>query len=165
VNVAATTYTPYRHRHCIGTNWILVGDACAMVDPLTSNGVTASLRQADQAARIISDSLDRERRSRHRAWVFEATAPATVTALDNAIEAFLYRSTVRRRLGLRSAVTLYAATGVITNSLYAKLNPVTLPRALACAAMLAASRIWTRTASAALPRIVWPRGVPARRVP
>lgn len=168
VAVSATAYTPYRHRHCIGPNWLLVGDACAMVDPLTSNGVTAALRHADQAARIITDSLDDRPLPRHRVWArdraFEATAPATIETLDNAIDAFLYRPTIRRRLGLRPAVTLYAATGVITNSLYTKLNPITLPRALACATMLAVSRLWIRTASATLPRVVTRRRPAARRL-
>jgi flavin-dependent dehydrogenase len=153
VPISATTYTPYRHRRCVGPNWLLVGDACAMVDPLTSNGVTAALRHADQAARLISDSLDDRRLGRCRSWAFEATAPATIETLDRAIEAFLYRPTIRQRLGLRPAVMLYAATGVVTNSLYAKLDPVTLPRAMAGSAMLAASRAWTRAASATLPRV------------
>lgn len=153
VTISATTYNPYRHRRCVGPNWLLVGDACAMVDPLTSNGVTAALRHADQAARLITDSLDDRRLGRYRAWAFEATVPATVETLDHAIEAFLYRPTIRQRLGLRPAVMLYAATGVVTNSLYARLNPVTLPRALGGAVVLAASRAWIRAASATLPRV------------
>ena len=161
VPLSATTYTPYRHRRCVGPNWLLVGDACAMVDPLTSNGVTAALRHADQGARLIADALDDRRLRRRRSWAFEATAPATIETLDLAMETFLYRPTIRRRLGLRSAVTLYAATGVVTNALYTKLDPVTLPRALAAATMLAASRAWTRVASATLPRVA--ALLPARR--
>ncbi|MDJ0771192.1 MAG: NAD(P)/FAD-dependent oxidoreductase [Ilumatobacter sp.] len=149
VELHATSYTPYRHRRTIGPNWLLVGDASAMVDPLTSNGVTSALRHADQAARTISVALDRGRRRRDR-WAYEHTAPAMVATLDRAMESFLYEPEVRRRLGLRWAVTLYAATGVITNSLYAKLRPTTVTRATACAAMLAVSRAWTRIARCVL---------------
>ena len=39
------------------------------------------------------------------------------------------------------------------NTLYAKLDPATAPRAMVCAAMLAASRAWTRVASTVLPPI------------
>ncbi|MDH3293418.1 MAG: NAD(P)/FAD-dependent oxidoreductase [Acidimicrobiia bacterium] len=153
ISLSATTYVPYRHRRSIGPNWVLVGDACAMVDPLTSNGVTAALRHADQAARTITRSLDHRPLGRHRTWAFEATGPATIETLNRAIEAFLYRPTIRQKLGLRSAVTLYAATGVVTNSLYTRLNPVTFPRALACAAMLAASRFWSSVASVILAQV------------
>lgn len=153
VPISSSTYTPYRHRRCVGPNWLLVGDACAMVDPLTSNGVTAALRHGDQAARLIAASLEDRRFARGRSLAFEATAPAAIETLDRAIEAFLYRPAIRQRLGLRPAVLLYAGTGVVTNSLYAKLDPVTLPRAAAGAAMLAASRAWTRAASATLPRV------------
>lgn len=153
VELSATTYTPYRHLRSVGPNWLLVGDASAMVDPLTSNGVTAALRHAEQAGRTISTALSQSRLRRHQTWAFDATVPATVGTIDNAIESFLYRPDVRQRIGLQAAVTLYAGTGVITNSLYAKLNPITLPRSVACAAMLATSRAWTRVASSALPRL------------
>lgn len=153
VRISSSAFTPYRHRRSSGANWLLVGDACAMVDPLTSNGVTAALRQADHGAHLISASLDERAFGRCRAWAFDATGPSTVETLDHAIEAFLYRPIVRQPLGLRPAVTLYAATGVVTNSVYARLNPVTVPRAVAGAAWLGASRAWIRAASTAVPRV------------
>jgi hypothetical protein len=81
-----------------------------------------------------------------------------VATLDQAIDTFVYRPAVRRRLGLRWAISLYAGTGVITNSLYAKINPVTPPRALACFTLLISSRLWTRIASQSLPRALQFRG-------
>ncbi len=146
----ATSYTPYRHHRVVGPNWILVGDAAAMVDPLTSNGVTSALRHSARATELVSAALDRGHlRSRDR-WGYEHGPPTMVATLEAAIESFLYRPAIRRRLGLRWAVNLYAATGVITNSLYAKLRPTTAARAAACAATLAASRGWSRNASRAL---------------
>ncbi|MCP4221929.1 MAG: hypothetical protein GY773_01125 [Actinomycetia bacterium] len=153
VELEATTYTPYQHRRTIGPNWLLVGDCSAVVDPLTSNGVTGALRHAEQAGRIISAALDQRKLHRHQAWAFNATAPTAASSINTAIEAFLYRPDIRQRVGLQPAVTLYAGTGVITNSLYAKLNPITLPRSMACSAMLTTSRAWTRIASSALPRL------------
>jgi flavin-dependent dehydrogenase len=156
VELHATTYTPYRHDRTIGANWLLVGDASAMVDPLTSNGVTSALRHADRAARTVTDALDHNRLSRRHAWAYQHTAPATIATLDRAIEAFVYDPTIRQRLGLRRAVTLYAATGVLTNSLYAKLDPTSFTRSVACAAVLAASRLWTAIASQTLTRLARP---------
>jgi len=152
VELLATTYTPYRYRRPVGPNWLLVGDASAMVDPLTSNGVTSALRHAEQAARTVSQALDDDGLKRRHAWAYRNTAPATVEAIERAIESFLYEPRVRQRLGLRWAVTLYAGTGVITNSLYAKLDPTSGLRSVACAAMLVTSRIWTRIASRAVAR-------------
>lgn len=159
-----TTYVPYRHRRPIGPNWVLVGDASAMVDPLTSNGVTSALRHAALAASVVADALDRGGLSRRNAWTYRHTAPATITTLDHAIETFLYQPAVRQALGLRWAVNLYAATGVITNSLYAKLSPNTGWRSLASAVVLSGSRVWitvARRVLARLPRRERP-GRPAR---
>jgi flavin-dependent dehydrogenase len=153
VELNATSYRPYRHRRVIGPNWLLVGDASAMVDPLTSNGVTSALRHADQATRTVSDAFERGRLRRRDRWAYEHTVPATVVTLEGAMESFLYEPELRRRLGLRWAVNLYAATGVITNSLYAKLRPTNVTRAAACAAMLAASRGWSRIARGVLTRL------------
>ena len=36
-----------------GPNWLVAGEAAAMVDPMTSNGVTAALRHAAEASRLI----------------------------------------------------------------------------------------------------------------
>jgi flavin-dependent dehydrogenase len=151
-DLRATTYTPFLHPRTVGENWLLVGDAAAMVDPLTSNGVTSALRYARQAADVVSGALDRDQLDRRRAQAFQRTTSGVVATLDRAIEAFVYEPTIRNRLGLRWAVNLYAATGVITNSLYAKLNPNGPVRSNACAAMLAASRTWTRGASTAFRR-------------
>ena len=41
------------HGKLAGPNWLVVGEAASMVDPLTSNGVTAALRQAAEAAELI----------------------------------------------------------------------------------------------------------------
>jgi flavin-dependent dehydrogenase len=150
VGLHATAYTPYRHRRTLGPNWILVGDAASMVDPLTSNGVTSALRHAEQAARTVSNARDHDKLGRRHGWAYRNTAPSAVRTLDRAIEAFLYDPGVRRRVGLRWAVNLYAATGVITNSLYARINPATPRRAVVCAGMLAVSRLWIRAASTML---------------
>lgn len=153
--VHSTSYVPFRHRTPVGPNWVLVGDASAMVDPLTSNGVTSALRHAALAADVVSRAVPGRRISPTDAARYRAAAPALVSALNRAIESFLYEPAIRRRLGLRSAVTLYAATGVITNALYAKLRPTTNGRAAAVAALLALVRAWiefARRIAARVPR-------------
>ena len=145
-----TAYMPFRYRKSIGPNWLLAGEASAMVDPLTSNGVTSALRHARSAANVITAALDSGRLRRRDRWIYSWNAPATIETLNSAIESFLYCPAVRQRLGLRPAVGLYAATGVITNSLYTRLDPTNLVGSIACSLMLRASRTWTRLASAAI---------------
>ena len=98
----------------------------------------------------MSDAIGAGEITRARAWAYQNTAPANVATLENAIEAFVYRPAVRRRLGLRAAVNLYAATGVVTNSLYARIGCSSVPRSMVCAAVLACSRLWSRVAPAAV---------------
>ena len=48
--------TSFRCRVFAGTagpNWLVIGEAAAMVDPMTSNGVTAALRHAAEASSLI----------------------------------------------------------------------------------------------------------------
>ena len=48
--------TPYRcrvHTGVAGPNWLIAGEAASMVDPITANGVTAALRHAAEASRLI----------------------------------------------------------------------------------------------------------------
>jgi len=51
-----TNVTSFRSRaftSAAGPNWMITGEAAAMVDPMTSNGVTAALRHAAEASRLI----------------------------------------------------------------------------------------------------------------
>ncbi len=36
-----------------GPNWLIAGEAASLVDPMTSNGVTAALRHAAEAAALV----------------------------------------------------------------------------------------------------------------
>ena len=110
----------------------------------------------------MTAALEGNRLARRHAWAYGQTAPATITTIERAVEAFLYQPAVRQKLGLRAAVNLYAGTGVVTNSLYAKINPTTVARSFACAIVLTFARIWTRVASRALPRMARPEREPPK---
>ena len=49
------------HSHIFGPNRLVAGEAAAMVDPMTSNGVTAALRHASEAAAITINFRHRHR--------------------------------------------------------------------------------------------------------
>ena len=51
--VQVTSFRGRIYHQLAGPNWIIVGEAAAMVDPVTSNGVTAALRHAHEAADLL----------------------------------------------------------------------------------------------------------------
>lgn len=53
ISTRVTSYRCRVHSHIFGPNWLVAGEAAAMVDPMTSNGVTAALRHASEAAALI----------------------------------------------------------------------------------------------------------------
>jgi flavin-dependent dehydrogenase len=48
-----TSYRSRVHTGVAGPNWLIAGEAASMVDPITANGVTAALRHAAEASRLI----------------------------------------------------------------------------------------------------------------
>src|SRR5271163_2764724 len=48
-----TSFRSRVHIGVAGPNWLIVGEAASMVDPITANGVTAALRHASEASRLI----------------------------------------------------------------------------------------------------------------
>src|ERR1700689_4388121 len=54
--LSATNVTSFQagvHLGVAGPNWLIAGEGASMVDPITSNGVTAALRHAAEASRMI----------------------------------------------------------------------------------------------------------------
>ena len=58
---SVTSFICRMHGRVAGPNWLIAGEAAAMVDPMTANGVTAALRHAAEAARLLIKSRHRHR--------------------------------------------------------------------------------------------------------
>ena len=50
--VNVTSFQCRVYTECAGPNWLIAGEAASLVDPMTSNGVTAALRHAAEAWRL-----------------------------------------------------------------------------------------------------------------
>ena len=50
LEIESTSFQPYVTTKVCGDNWFMVGEAAAMPDPLTGNGVTSGIRHARHAA-------------------------------------------------------------------------------------------------------------------
>jgi menaquinone-9 beta-reductase len=121
-----------------GPNWLVAGEAAAMVDPMTSNGVTAALRQAAEASRL----LIRYRNRRSLPWLARTLYSQRLLSLarffNSTIENVLYDWPVRRRIGPFAAGDVYTIPAWSINVIYSRFRPrgilgTTLLRALLAA--------------------------------
>ena len=160
--VHATSYQTYRHTRTCGRNWVLVGEAAAVVDPLTSNGVASALRFGAQASSLIVGDLTAQPAGALDRWRYERQAPAMVALLNTSIERMIYRPTVRRRFGLRAGIIAYAAASVANNGVYADRSPMSTRSVLGWWL----SSGWWRSAFVTVERIIGlragERGVPSQ---
>jgi flavin-dependent dehydrogenase len=111
------------HRNVSGPNWLIAGEAASMVDPMTSNGVTAALRHAAEAASIII----KNQRSPHLPVLTRAAYDRRVRGLASflniGIEKVVYDWPVRNWLGPLNAGDLYTVPAWSMNHLYSRLRP------------------------------------------
>lgn len=143
--VRTRSYRPYVSTRVAGLNWLMAGEAAAMVDPLTSVGVTAALRCATEAASIIVATkgggshidqalADYDRRVRRLGDLYNA-----------AIESLIYQPQVRRAFGLRATGLAYVLLGYGTNTLYTRLRPTSTRGTMGLGAVVSAYRLWMTT--------------------
>lgn len=133
--------TSFRCRVCskvAGPNWIVIGEAAAMVDPMTSNGVTAALRQASEAAGLIARYRSRTQIPALAARIYAWRAASVACFFNCGIERVIYDWPVRTRLGVVRAGDLYTIPAWLMNLVYARLRPKGLLKtALYASALLA----------------------------
>jgi menaquinone-9 beta-reductase len=118
-----TSYHCRIFKRFAGPNWLVIGEAAAMVDPMTSYGVTGALRHAAEASRIIT-------RYRHRSslpWVARATYVSRASEMAKffncGIEKVVYDWPVRTRIGALRAGDMYTIPAWSMNHLYSRIRP------------------------------------------
>ena len=106
-----------------GPNWLVAGEAAAMVDPMTSNGVTAALRQGAEAAALIIRSRKRRRISRLAGAMYSQRVLSLARFFNSAIENVLYDWPIRNRIGPFNAGDMYTIPAWSLNLIYSRLRP------------------------------------------
>ncbi len=106
-----------------GPNWLVAGEAAAMVDPMTSNGVTAALRHAAEASSLIIRFRDRSRIPRLPASMYSQRVLSLARFFNSAIENVLYDWPVRNRIGPFHAGDLYTIPAWSINVIYSRSRP------------------------------------------
>jgi flavin-dependent dehydrogenase len=124
-----------------GPNWLAVGESAAMVDPMTSNGVTAALRQAAEASNLIARFRNRRELPRQHAFLYQWRLRSLAKFFNDGIEKVLYDWPIRNRIGAFRAGDVYTIPAWSMNLVYSRLQPQGWVTTAAFATLLGSLRV------------------------
>ena len=139
--VNATSFRCRVYLESAGPNWLTAGEAASLVDPMTSNGVTAALRHAAEAAALILKFRKRGELPLRARKAYSSRILQTAKFFNEGIETILYEPLVRNRIGLSRAGTVYTSPAWSMNVVYARLGPTGLLSTFCLGAMLGFFRV------------------------
>jgi menaquinone-9 beta-reductase len=111
------------HSKVAGPNWVVIGEAAAMVDPMTSNGVTAALRHAAEASRLLIDARHKARIPSLAAAMYSRRVESMARFFNGGIEKVIYDWPIRNRIGVGNAGDVYTVPAWTMNAIYARVRP------------------------------------------
>jgi 2-polyprenyl-6-methoxyphenol hydroxylase-like FAD-dependent oxidoreductase len=125
-NPAPPHVTSFRcrvHSKIAGPNWVVMGEAASMVDPMTSNGVTAALRHAVEGASLIIQSRKLRQIPALKRFLYSQRVESLARFFNSGIEKVLYDWPIRNRIGIGNAGDVYTVPAWSMNAIYARLRP------------------------------------------
>jgi hypothetical protein len=128
------------HRNASGPNWLIAGEAASMVDPMTSNGVTAALRHAAEAANIIIKNQGSSYLPVLQREAYDRRVRGLASFFNMGIEKVIYDWPVRSWVGPLNAGDLYTVPAWSMNHLYSRLRPRGLMATVLFCSVLSAFR-------------------------
>jgi flavin-dependent dehydrogenase len=141
--LSALNVTSFRcrvHVGVAGPNWLIVGEAASMVDPITANGVTAALRHAAEASQLILKHRERGKLPLRARIAYSARVLHVARFFNSGIENVVYQPPIRNRIGLRHSGTAYISPAWGMNLVYSRLRPDGIVSTYFCATMLGVIR-------------------------
>ena len=141
--VNVTSFRARTHIGTAGPNWLIVGEAASMVDPITSNGVTAALRHATEGCALILKNRESGRLPLRARICYSTRVVYMGEFFNGGIEKLVYEPPVRNRIGLRHAGTVYISPAWGMNLVYAR----TSPRGIFMTALFGLSLLFFRAAT------------------
>jgi flavin-dependent dehydrogenase len=123
ISPSVTSFVCRMHGRVAGPNWLIAGEAAAMVDPMTANGVTAALRHASEASRLIIESRHRHRIPYLAAAMYSRRILGLAKFFNHGIERVIYESPIRNRIGVLQAGDVYTVPAWSLNSIYSRFRP------------------------------------------
>jgi flavin-dependent dehydrogenase len=155
--VERVAFRPYVTASVCGSNWLLVGEAASMPDPLTGNGVTSGIRHARHAVEAIrAAGVGHEIPRRHRR-AYGRHVSRLGHAFNAHIERAIYRSELRHAFGLRSATYVYTLFAFFVNALHARFDPRGVAGMAVFGAVFAGARAWIEAWGMAARVALWCR--------
>jgi flavin-dependent dehydrogenase len=118
-----TSFTCRVVKNVCGPNWIIVGEAASLPDPITGNGVTTALRHAAEASKLILRFQNKSRISLWARMVYNMRVFQMGKFFNSLIEKMAYNWPIRDRMGLLSAGDAYTIPAWSINQIYARLGP------------------------------------------
>jgi len=122
----STNVTSFRSRVQIGVagpNWLIAGEAAAMVDPITANGVTAALRHAAEASSLILKYRKQGKLPLRARVCYSSRILQMAKFFNGGIEKIVYEPPVRNRIGVLRSGTVYTSPAWSMNVVYARMKP------------------------------------------
>jgi flavin-dependent dehydrogenase len=139
--VNVTSFRCRVHSESAGPNWLIAGEAASLVDPMTSNGVTAALRHAAEAATLILKFRARGELPSRARKAYSSRILQTAKFFNEGIEKIVYEPAVRNRIGLPVAGAVYTSPAWSMNVVYARMRPDGMLSTYLLGAMLGVFRI------------------------
>jgi flavin-dependent dehydrogenase len=121
--VHSVSYQSYVYTNACGPNWLMVGEAASLPDPLTASGVTAAFRHASEGANFILESQQRGALTAHQRWVYNTNVQRMGHVFNHSIETSIYENSIRWGLGVMPAQKIYTAFSYTVNALYSRFRP------------------------------------------
>jgi len=124
--LSPTNVTSFRSRVQIGVagpNWLIAGEAAAMVDPITANGVTAALRHAAEASSLILKYRSQGQLPLGARVSYSSRILQMAKFFNGGIEKIVYEPPVRNRIGVQRSGTVYTSPAWSMNVVYARMKP------------------------------------------
>jgi flavin-dependent dehydrogenase len=140
--VRTCSWRSYVQRRVSGLNWLMVGESAALPDPLTSNGVTAAFRHAQQAAHVLLEAETARTLHQRQRRAYETNVRRMGHIYNYCIERVIYAPSVRRGLSTDVALRVYAHFGYLINALFAKFEPRRPPGLFLFGLLLLGVRVW-----------------------
>jgi flavin-dependent dehydrogenase len=118
-----TSYRCRVYKGVSGPNWLIVGEAASMVDPMTANGVTAALRHAQEAATLLIRNRNASRLPRLAAAAYARRVTDVAAFFNSLIEKIVYERDIRARVGALVAGGVYTIPAWLMNLAYSRTRP------------------------------------------
>ena len=142
LRIESTSFQPYVTTRVCGPNWLMVGEAASMPDPLTGNGVTSGIRHARHACEAIRDAGARDTLTPRRRRAYDQHVFRLGHAFNAHIERVIYQPHVRWAFGLMTATYVYTLFAFFMNALHARFDPRGRVGMAVFALLFASARAW-----------------------